>query len=42
MRNHFKIGSILSGGLDSGSVTALTVIKLKGQQKRIQAYTAII
>ena len=39
LKNGGKIGSTLSGGLDSGSVTALAAKKLQEQNQQLHAYT---
>ena len=41
LRSDRPIGSTLSGGLDSGSVTALAARELADQNKRISAFTSI-
>ncbi len=41
LKNGGKIGSTLSGGLDSGSVTSLAAKTLEKQDKQLFAYTAI-
>lgn len=41
LRNSGKIGTTLSGGLDSGSVSVLAAKELAKKQIRLQAYTAV-
>ncbi|MBI1294249.1 asparagine synthetase B [bacterium] len=41
LRSHRPVGTTLSGGLDSGSVTALASCALGGQGKRLTAFTAV-
>jgi asparagine synthase (glutamine-hydrolysing) len=38
---HDSIGSMLSGGLDSGAVTAFAAEYLSGQQRRLTAFTSV-
>ena len=40
LRSHRPVGVSLSGGLDSGSVTALAARELRQQGKRLQAFTS--
>jgi asparagine synthase (glutamine-hydrolysing) len=41
LRSHRPVGTTLSGGLDSGSVTALAARELARQGKRLTAFTAV-
>jgi len=41
LRSHRPVGVTLSGGLDSGSVTALAARELASQGKRLTAFTAV-
>ncbi|MBI1298540.1 hypothetical protein GC175_26705 [bacterium] len=41
LRSHRPVGTTLSGGLDSGSVTALAAKELARQGKRLTAFTAV-
>src|SRR5699024_8738150 len=41
LRTHHKVGSQLSGGLDSGSVVSFAARSLEGQNKRLQTYSYV-
>ena len=41
MRSHRPVGVTLSGGLDSGSITALMARALQEENKRLKAYTSV-
>lgn len=41
LRSRKDVGVTLSGGLDSGSVTSLAARALRGQNRRLKAYTSI-
>ncbi len=41
MRCYGEVGTMLSGGLDSGSVSALVAQEMKQQSKKLKAYTSI-
>ena len=41
LRSGKDVGTTLSGGMDSGSVTSLAARALRGQNKRLRAYTSV-